>query len=55
MKKRIQKSKPKSAAAKAKAARKSPVRAAAAVSPHDPLHSLLRGAHAHRVCGSHGG
>jgi hypothetical protein len=47
MKKRAEKSKPKSASAKNNAARK----AKPAASSHDHLHSLLRGAHAHRVCG----
>jgi hypothetical protein len=51
MKKRVEKSKAKPIAAKAEAAHKSKMRAAA--DPHDHLHSLLRGAHAHRVCGSH--
>jgi hypothetical protein len=51
MKKRAEKSKPKSASAKSNAARKQPARRSAAASPHDSLHSLLRGAHAHRVCG----
>jgi hypothetical protein len=49
MKKRVEKSKVKPIAAKSAAARKSKMRAAS--DPHDPLQSLLRGAHAHRVCG----
>jgi len=47
MKKRVGKSKAKPASAKIVVARK----AKPATSPHDHLHSLLRGAHAHRVCG----
>jgi hypothetical protein len=49
MKKRVEKSKAKPIAAKGEAAHKSKMRAAS--DPHDHLHSLLRGAHTHRVCG----
>jgi transcriptional regulator of NAD metabolism len=48
MKKHVEKMRVKPAA-KAGTARKAKPRAAA--DPHDHLHSLLRGAHAHRVCG----
>jgi hypothetical protein len=50
MKKRVEKPKVKSAkpeAAKNETARKAPVLVA---SPHDALHNLLRGAHAHKIC-----
>jgi len=53
MKKRVEKSKTKPTAAKlatvkvAEAPKASP---RAAASAHDPLHSLLRGTHAHKVC-----
>ncbi len=52
MKKRVEKPKAKPATDKNKVARKElPARAAvAANSPHDHLHSLLRGTHAHKVC-----
>lgn len=52
MKKRVEKpkSKPvatKNGADKNETARKAPARTA---SPHDPLHSLLRGTHASKIC-----
>ncbi len=52
MKKRVEKPKPKPVAQQNGAARKElPARAAATVNnPHDHLHSLLRGTHAHKVC-----
>lgn len=53
MKKRVEKqTKPKPVAEKNGATRKElPRSAAAAPSPHDQLHSLLRGTHAQKICG----
>jgi hypothetical protein len=51
MKKRVEKPKAKPVAAKNGVTRKElPRSASAALSPHDQLHSLLRGTHAHKVC-----
>jgi len=49
MKKRVEKPKSKRATAKNGVARKELPHSAAS-SPHDQLHSLLRGTHAHKVC-----
>jgi hypothetical protein len=52
MKKRVEKPKAKPVAVKSGAA-PSPIRAVA-LSPHDQLHHLLRGTHAHKLCGTRG-
>jgi hypothetical protein len=52
MKKRVEK--PKTKPAKPESAKSEPapktLAKAAASSPQDPLHDLLRGAHAHKIC-----
>jgi hypothetical protein len=52
MKKRVEKSKSKPVATKSAADKTEPARRALpkAASPHDPLHSLLRGTHASKIC-----
>jgi len=50
MKKRVEKSKPKPVVEKNGATRKGLPRSVAASSPHDQLHSLLRGTYAQRAC-----
>jgi hypothetical protein len=50
MKKRIEKPKAKPVAEKNGAVRKELPARAAVAHPHDQLHSLLRGTHAHKVC-----
>jgi len=50
MKKRVEKMRVKPAA-KVEAAHKGKVRVVS--DPHDHLHSLLRGTHAHKLCGRH--
>ena len=51
MKKRVEKPKAKPVAAKNGAAHKAAPIRAAAPSPHDQLHHLLRGTHAQKLCG----
>jgi hypothetical protein len=54
MKKRVEKPKSKPVAAKLGAVKSGETQKASprtAASPHDPLHSLLRGTHAHKLCG----